>query len=82
MDKPETEVTAIVIFPGEKEVGIFEAHWEINGGLIFGSQEDREAFRQQIDNAFELVTGGGHYVIFSDEWPKDPLDDNLNKQNE
>lgn len=68
------EITAIISYPGDLSVGIFPATWEITGGLFFEDDKDREAFRELIDEAFEFVTDGEHYVTFSDEWPDEPED--------
>lgn len=44
-----------VHFSGDSSVGIFDADWELTGGFNFDSEEDLEAFKEEILNAFEWV---------------------------
>lgn len=68
------EVSIWVIFPGDPSVGIFGATWEINHIPVPEDAEHREEIRQAFTEAFGVITGGGHFVVFSDERPNSEPD--------
>lgn len=73
MDKITTSACT-VIYPGELSAGLRECQWRIDGDMIFKDKEALEEFRKSLSASFDLVTGGGHYIVFDHEWPKDPED--------
>lgn len=60
------DIEVYIIFPGEKNAGLNSCSWSISN-LLFDDKNQREEFREKIHEAFNTITGGGHYVIFSDE---------------
>lgn len=65
-------LTIHVDFPGDPSVGIFGATWDIHDIPEPHDDAEREEIREAFSAAFELVTGGGHRVYFSDEIPQEP----------
>lgn len=64
----EPQISVLINFPGDPAVGIRSTYWEIKDvGWLDDYPEQREEFRTKLQEAFEVITGGGHYVTFSDE---------------
>lgn len=60
-----------IISPAEPSAGLYESTWTIENVYI-DDDGHREAVRTAFMEAFSEITGGGHYVMFSDEindWP-------------
>jgi hypothetical protein len=64
----------LVVYDGDPSAGIPSATWEIID-VELEDDEHREEVRAAFSGAFELITGGGHRVLFTDEIHDDEQDD-------
>lgn len=52
---------------GDPTVGIFRAHWQLDGDMHFDDLEHKEEFRDALMSAFELVCGEPVTVLTREE---------------
>lgn len=58
----------VVKFNGDPSVGIFPAEWKITGDFYFEFQEELEAFRIKLREAWEYYSDTPIYIMTDEEF--------------